>query len=288
MDKHGNQYKHDDAFKAAARLHQSRFRANVLQVDWIDYGNRLRDSDAKALLNYYDRLNVRKVLRNRYRSYSKTRDSDMLRSEHIPFNIFAPLCSNDLLAKRIVELAFGVECEVPFCIKFEFAPERETHLNDATAFDTFINFRNRRGHKIGIGIEVKYTEREYSIGKTEKSNVENSQSRYWQVTRKSQAFLNPADSSLSTDTVRQIWRNHLLGLSMCQRSELDDFISITIFPKGNRHFQKAISQYQSLLVDPLREKVFGCTLEEYIEAIDGDDEILRWKRYLFDRYVVDA
>lgn len=90
----GTQYKPDDKFKAAARLHQSKYRAEVLQVEFEDYGNRLNDFDAQALLNYYDKLNSQKALRDRYPFYSKKRDADMLRSEHIPFNLLAPLDTN--------------------------------------------------------------------------------------------------------------------------------------------------------------------------------------------------
>lgn len=87
----GSQYGRDDSFKAAARLHQSTYRARVLDVDCEDYGNRLTDADGRALLNYYDGLGIREALRQRYPQYSKERDADLLRSEHIPFNMLAPL-----------------------------------------------------------------------------------------------------------------------------------------------------------------------------------------------------
>ena len=58
----GTQYKPDDEFKSLARLFQSRYRAEVLQVEFQDYGNRLADSDAEGLLNYYSKLNSREAL----------------------------------------------------------------------------------------------------------------------------------------------------------------------------------------------------------------------------------
>ncbi len=48
----GRQYAPDDSFKAAARLHQSRYRAEVLGVGFDGYGNRLLEGDARGLLNY--------------------------------------------------------------------------------------------------------------------------------------------------------------------------------------------------------------------------------------------
>ena len=41
MSSIGPQYEHDDHFKAAARLHQSAYRAKVLKVGFDQYGNRL-------------------------------------------------------------------------------------------------------------------------------------------------------------------------------------------------------------------------------------------------------
>ena len=281
-DELGKQYEKDDAFKASARLHQSQYRSSVLNVDFDEYGNRLTEADAKSLLNYYDRLNVRSALRERYSNYSKMRDADMLRSEHIPFNLFSPLASHPDLAKRVIESLLGIDCNAPFDIRFEYAPEpKGNYLDDGTAFDTYIQF-----NRVGIGIEVKYTEQAYRIGETEKKNVENLQSRYWEVTRDLESFIDDRNPLLGTDEMRQIWRNHLLGLSMLQRGDLDEFYSITLYPEGNDHFQYAIPAYRDLLADRGRAQVFGCTFERFIDSIDGDDEILKWKGYLTDRYLI--
>ena len=124
----GPQYDKDNPFKAAARLHQSRYRAQVLRVNYDVYGNRLTETDARSLLNYYDRLGVRESLKSRYPSYAKTRDADMLRSEHVPFNLFAPVLRTDTLTKRIVHKAFGIDGQGPFVVKFEHAPKPKLSL----------------------------------------------------------------------------------------------------------------------------------------------------------------
>lgn len=61
----GPQYEPDDAFKASARLHQSTYRARVLELEFSEYGNRLTDADGRALRNYYDGLGVREAVRRR-------------------------------------------------------------------------------------------------------------------------------------------------------------------------------------------------------------------------------
>lgn len=80
--------------------------------------------------------------------------------------------------------------------------------------------------------------------------------------------------------------DHLLGLAMTQSHDLHDFYSVTLFPAGNKHFEKVIPYYQSQLTEPSRDKVFGCTYEKYIDAIDGNNDVLRWKAYLQKRYIV--
>jgi hypothetical protein len=264
----GTQYAPDDKFKAAARLHQSRYRADVLNVGYDEYGNRLKDEDARKLLNYYDGLNVRAALRARYPSYSKKCDADMLRSEHIPFNLFAPLEANRTLAKEIVQNAFKINCKEVSRVAFEYAPEpKQNYLNDGTAFDVYIEYQGDRDQTAGIGIEVKYTEKDYPIGITEKKNVENPDSRYWRVTRASRAFIDDTNPLLGSDAMRQIWRNHLLACSMVQRSNISEFTSLILYPKGNDHFGKVIPGYRSLMHESERDQVRGCTYQEFISHI---------------------
>lgn len=63
----GPQYSGDDAFKARARLHQSRFRAEQLGLaTYRDYGNRLSTADALAGRNFTSRSRAaHRVSRNR-------------------------------------------------------------------------------------------------------------------------------------------------------------------------------------------------------------------------------
>ena len=283
----GPQYKLDDVFKAAARLHQSRYRAEVLDVEFDTYGNRLTDVDGKTLLNYYSKLNIHSVLRERFPRYSKTRDADMLRSEHIPFNMFAPLTENQKLAVGILHKAFNIECCQIERLKFEWAPDgRENYLEDHTAFDVYLEVFDDKNRKIGIGVEVKNTERGYKIGNSEARRVADPNSSYWTVSKKSGVFVENLSKDVSSDDLRQIWRNHLLGLAMCLRHDISDFISITLHPAGNKHFPSAIDAYKEFLISEKRSQVQSCTYEDFIATIDGDQTILDWKSYLSDRYEV--
>ena len=174
MSSIGPQYEHDDHFKAAARHHQSAYLAKVLKVGFDKYGNRLTEWAGRALLNYYDGLGVREALRQRYPTYSKSRDADMLRSEHIPFNLFAPLIGRPELTNRLLYRILGVELLPPYQIEPEWAPKpADRYLGDRTSFDTYIKGTDGHGQVVGVGIEVKYTEQGYRLGRAEALHVKN-------------------------------------------------------------------------------------------------------------------
>ncbi len=284
----GPQYTPDHPFMAKARLHQSKFRAEILNVPFDTHGSVLTKEDGEKLLNYYPDLGCREALRKRYPKYSKQRDSNLLRSEHIPFNLFAPLAQDLDVAKVVFTHAFGMSIQSVEDIQYEFAPKPvAAYLNDGTAFDGFVRYITEDGKKGAIGVEVKYTELAYSIGDSEKIQVENPQSLYWHVTEKSGVFVDENRNQLATDDLRQVWRNHLLGLSMVQCGDIDEFYSITLYPSGNEHFSAVIPEYQSHLLPLAQEFVKGIQFEDFFDAIpDGD--LSAWKKWLKMRYLVNG
>jgi len=284
----GPQYKLDDQFKAVARLHQSNYRARVLNVDCAEYGNRLQEVDGRKLLNYYDGLGVREALRERYPAYSKTRDADLLRSEHIPFNMLVPLSGNPDLMQLVLREAFGLELKKPFEMKLEWAPAPAyKYLGDMTSFDVYIQGQDAYGERMGIGIEIKNTEREYRIGKSEAKRVHDRGSTYWVTTHESGLFVEGGCEQLAEDNLRQIWRNHLLGLAMMRRKDIAKFVSVTLYPAGNKHFTNALMKYQKCLETTAQISVRGCTFEQYIDCLRGNSEIDAWKQYLMMRYLFE-
>jgi hypothetical protein len=282
----GPQYEFDDSFKAAARLHQSAYRARVLKVDYSEYGNRLTDLDGGALLNYYNGLKVKDTLRERYPEYSKKRDADLLRSEHIPFNMFAPLTDNSALTRIVLKEAFDLELNGLFKLEFEWNPKpADEYLGDMTSFDTYIQGVGTNGERVGVGIEVKYTERGYRIGKSEAGRVSDRESTYWVTTRESGLFVRGGCGQLAEDDLRQIWRNHLLGLTMVRHKDIEKFVSVTLYPAGNKHFTRALHKYQNHLEATAQKCVRSCTFEKYIDCLRGDHEVEAWKQYLIARYL---
>jgi hypothetical protein len=181
-----------------------------------------------------------------------------------------------------------VDIQVITRMEIEFAPKPNRHyLNDQTAFDTYIEFLSPIGDKCGIGIEVKYTEKSYKIGVTERGNVENKDSKYWILTKNSGIFDGSKFDRLIVDDMRQIWRNHLLGISMIDNKLHKEFLSVVLYLSGNIHFAEVVPAYKPLLTDSSKDSMRGLPFDEYIASLHGfSPEIKDWKDYLYKRYIV--
>ena len=96
---------------------------------------------------------------------------NMLRSEHIPYNFFIPLklskerdkrlqFFNTLLKRKdIIEL---------LSLDVEWAPSNTTQaLDDKTSFDAFLKLKLDNKKILGVGVEVKFTEKSYPYTATE-------------------------------------------------------------------------------------------------------------------------
>jgi len=280
----GKQYPEDDktdptGFLRRARLHQSKFRAQVLNLTYDCYGNYLTKEDGETGNNFYRGFQIFEAVK-KYRKYNKPLYSNMLRSEHIPFNFFIPFNLNKTFCKNVFNEFFNGGIQTIERIEIEFAPKpREKYLNDGTSFDTYIEYSRSDNSKGIIGIEVKYSEREYGL--EEKS---------YTVSERSKIYKPQAIYVLPSDKFRQVWRNHLLGESilLADSDKFRYFTSVTLFPKGNLHFIKTSKEYIDLLENNDR-KFLPLTYEDFLAACTKhcpDNNYLEWVNYLTKRYIV--
>lgn len=287
----GKQYDGDYAFKKEARLHQSKFRAENLRVECEKYGNILKEEDATKGLNFYTDFDILKAVYQRYeKKYSKQLYANLLRSEHIPFNLFIPLKSDLEFAKNVFNGLFSDSVKEVKRIEIEYAPEKvEDYLNDRTAFDTYVEYIHSDGEVGILGIEVKYTELAYPLkkGSKEEKDATNSNSEYWHTAKKSGVFINWKELKFISDDFRQVWRNHLLGEKIKQVDKIKHFTSVIIYPKGNSHFRKVLKEYQDLLSIPSCIK--GITYEELFDCFEkysNSERFEKWIKYLRKRYLI--
>ena len=291
----GKQYSIDDSFKKKARLHQSKYRSEILQVDFDEYGNRLPESNAKSGLNFYDGFKIFDSVKKRYPKYSKGLYADMLRSEHIPFNVFIPFKSATELARHIFSSFIPIEINEIIDIKIEYAPSpSKDYLNDRTAFDTFIEYKNSKNENGIIGIEVKYTEQEYQLkpGSKEEKDIQNQNSIYYQLTNSIELYKPEKVIELPKDKYRQVWRNQLLGESMIfkEDSKYSEFTSVILYPAGNNHFTKVANEYKKFLLGSSKDRFFAITFESFFKEIEkhiNSVELRNWVSYLKSRYLFE-
>lgn len=287
----GKQYLKDDNFRSKARLHQSKYRAEVLNVECDEYGNMLKEVDGKKGLNFYSDFNIMNAVYERYgMRYIKSLYSNLLRSEHIPFNFFIPLRYDLEYAKNVLNEFVFKAIEEIIEINIEYAPEpAENYLKDRTSFDAYIKYKHS-DNQIGVlGIEVKYTEQGYPLKKESKEakDVNNKKSNYWKTTKKSGLFENGVEQKLIQDDFRQIWRNQLLGESIKQVDKIGHFTSITLYPKGNIHFSKTLPEYQTFLKE--KNSFIEITFEDFIAVLKKysiNSRFNNWIRYLEIRYLI--
>ena len=249
-----------------------------------------------------------------------------LRSEHIPWNVFFPMSLDDEKRRHAKDLfntiIDKVAADLPKIreivdIKIEYAPKDENatrapftrcYLNDRTSFDTYIEYIAEDGTKGGIGIEVKYTEEGYQPGGAEKKSAitehEKPEHRYWDVMKKSGYYIPEAFipdnkhpdlwSPLVSNSLRQIWRNHLLGAAMVQHQDIKHFLSLHLYPAGNLHFHGdtkrigAVREYEHWLSGKGRKTWTAVTFEELFDLMREcykEQDYQKWITYLQDRYL---
>lgn len=139
----------------------------------------------------------------------------MLRSEHIPYNLFYPLAqlkdvNSDKLVSffnRLFEGAITIDAIEEIKIEFASTLCKKKLLYDNTSFDVYIQAKSKK-QTIGFGIEVKYTEKSYPYGKTENTRMfdDDFQSEYLKLTATPKSIYNKdAYKRLREKDLKQPW-----------------------------------------------------------------------------------
>ena len=295
----GKQYPQDKitdttGFLEKARLHQSKYRAFILQVPFDEYGNYLTKEDALKGLNFYKDFDIFLEVKKRYPKYNKPLYANMLRSEHIGFNFFVPLKKNLEFAKNVFNDLINGQIKSIDKIEIEYAPSpADKYLNDRTSFDTYIEYTHKDNQKGIIGIEVKYTEHEYKLKPSSKqyADINDENSRYYIIYEQCGLYKSDTIKQLISDKFRQLWRNQLLGESIIivDNDKFKHFTSLTIFPDGNAHFVETSKEYMKMLANN-NDKFVPVTYEAFFNLCNKhkpNDRFGKWIDYLQERYIIN-
>jgi hypothetical protein len=165
-------------------------------------------------------------------------------------------------------------------VKFEYSPGRrsEKYTNDNSAFDVFIEYETENNSKGFFGIEVKYSENLNDKPSTHKP-------RYEEIARKCGVFNMEKLDELKSKPIQQIWRDHLLALSMLsvnKEYQFGDFIYL--YPQGNTNCQNGIDKYQSIFNQHLENHFIPLTIEEFVNSLKMIST-RNWVKDFEDRYL---
>lgn len=260
-------------FIARMRFHQSWYRHTVLGLEpgpnprGQIYGNMLTQQDGHEGRIFLSESTFEHA-KERYPFSKGGGDAsrvycNLLSSEPMCFNLFGPLKSDLDLATDLMRRLAGFPGDASVVnVLFEDAPDKESHLNDGTSFDVFVEYK-RPGERRGlVGIEIKLTE-----PFTQKHCDFDADYARWQD--RGEWWWKPgAEADFSNLSFNQLWRNHLLVYAMLNQPEpeYDEGSCAVVHAASNAHTHKAIASYRALLYPVGDQTLHDWTLQSIVEA----------------------
>ena len=199
---------------------------------------------------------------------------NMLSSMPMCFTIFGSLRYHPELGV-LVSGVFDLEVSSVDGVECEWAPERTAHLNDRTAFDAFVTYRDPAGRRCFLAVETKYTE--------PFSQKEYDSDLYRQVTAGSGYFREGASEHLIGRATNQMWRMTMLAASMLHRGEFEAGAVRVLSLADDRHARTAVEGVRAQVVDEALVKFVS--LEKLVEAASDHDGLRTWSRDFATRYL---
>ncbi len=276
----------DSRFKASARLLQSLWREDrglpigthrTLKGKRRKLGSRLHAESIKRGDNFLSLDITKLVLRESvYREPGAMIDeerlwSNLLSSQPLCFNLFGGLKLDADKGNRFFRHLFPDLVESVTGIYFEHSPGRgnPAFTEDHSAFDVFVTCTTPDGQQAFVAIEVKYTE-------TMNEPPATLRPRYDELSGSVEVFKAHDAPALRTNPLQQLWREHLLSLSMVKNGLYERGRFVVIYPAQNSNCDAAVNAYLTHLAsdDAVTSGFEAVTLESCLDALRkiGDQE----------------
>jgi hypothetical protein len=313
----GRIYTRGNSFRARAEARQREYRTQVIREAAGRYGHFLNDSAAERGANFLTSdafLTARKRAAAGKGVAART-FNNMLSSQAMCFNLFAPLCADLDLASAVVRIHLPTIHRVTR-LTIEYTPDRDV-FNDQVGpsgvdCDVLIEGETIDGSGVLCVMETKFVEPGFSNcgfrkpGRTVCPDdapvcdtrsaclyVSKKKFRYWERTDqhallRGDAF--PASGCPFTGSLWQIWVNHALAKEeAARRGTAKAFIAVCA-PAQNRELLedgKVLAAYRNLLTDS-NEVVF-VALDDIIQTLGHvatafPVAIQSWAQAMSDRY----
>lgn len=275
-------------FSANARLLQSIWRVEK-GYNFEKYGNFLeeefsiREGTNFLTRNIFDI--VKHEVKNKHIDGKVIKEpriwNNLLSSQPLAFNLFGELKLNLELSTIVFKSLYPFrEIKRITSIEFEYSPGRKNpkYTNDSSAFDVFVTYENNKNQKGLFGIEVKYAENLKDEPATHKESYE-------LISKKSGIFNLANIQKLKEKPIQQIWRDHLLTLSLFITNNdysIGDFIYL--YPKNNNECETGIQKYQQTFNENVENYFNPLTIERLTETIKINCNE-KWINDFEDRYL---
>jgi len=270
-EKYNTNYNDKTEFASKARLLQSIWRVEK-GYDFEKYGNYLKlDFAKKTGANFLTKRIfeiVKFEIENKHIEGKVIKEpriwNNLLSSQPLAFNLFGELKHDLELATKIFQNIYpNRDINSIITIDFEYSPGRNNikYTGDRSAFDVFIVYTNELNQKCFFSIEVKYSE-------NLNDEPSNHRESYEVISEKSNIFNLSEIPKLKEKPIQQIWRDHLLSLSLFVTNSdysLGDFIYL--YPTGNTECKSATSLYQSTFNNSVENYFKPLTMEKLVESI---------------------
>lgn len=264
-------YSGDNVFASKSRLLQSIWR-DEKGYEFERYGNYLKLDFAKRSGANFLTKGIKEIVEYELANKSKDRKviqepriwNNLLSSQPMAFNLFGELKLNKRAATEVFKNLFPKrKIKEVTQIEFEYSPERksEKYTNDSSAFDVFLAYENIDNKSGFFGIEVKYSENLNDKASTHKT-------RYEEIAKQSGVFDLSKIEDLKRKPIQQIWRDHLLTLSMSKINKDFDFGDfIYLFPKENVNCQNGVNKYERIFKEKIENHFIPLTIEDFIDEL---------------------
>jgi len=225
--------------------------------------------------------------------------TNLLSSETFRLNLFGELRLNLTLATSFFQNIFriklgnfrkisGKKIDKVISVLFDYSPYRENKnfTGDQATFDVFVEYMSE-GKKCFIGIEVKYAETLREEADKVETTYQKHETEYLQFAT-ADIFKQECIENLRRAPLFEIWRYHLLSISLLKNNLYEDGFFLFLFPRGNDECHKSVWQY----TEQLRLQFSDWEDERgfYWRALDDFTENLHnvvnqeWTKQLRERY----
>lgn len=270
-------YAPDTAFASYARVLQSKWREKQgYPIQTNKYGNYLERNFAEKTKSNFLTDKIKTIVTQEVLN-AKTNGklisepriwNNLLSSQPLCFNLFGELTDNLELATRFFSALFPNKIDEVLSVQFEHSPGRgnKQYTGDRSAFDVFIEYKNF-DYKGFIGIEVKYSESlKEETQKKSDSVFESHKNEYTRLTT-TKHFRPNSINYLRRVPISQIWRDHMLAISLLQEYGTGFFVFL--YPSQNEECQKGVELYKRHLICEDENITGFCPrfLEDFIDIL---------------------